>query len=94
MFTYLLITLAVYRISYMVASEDGPFDVFAHWRGWLHEHMGDGHWSWVYEGFRCVLCVSFWLSWIGALAVTAVPYPLAALGVAGGVLVLFKWNHA
>lgn len=83
-----LLTLAVYRVSHMLAYEDGPFDVFARMRGAV------GQASWIGRGLHCVLCLSFWLS----LVVFFLLYPVVGVvmgvvawqAVAGGVLVLHK----
>lgn len=85
--TYLLAVLAVYRVAHMVVAEDGPADLFVYGRGWVYERFGVE--SWVWRGVACVLCVSFWLSWVAALALPGL-YPLDALGVAGAVAMLHK----
>lgn len=85
--THLLAVLAVYRVAHMVVAEDGPADLFVYGRGWVYERFGVE--SWVWRGVACIACVSFWLSWVAALALPG-PYVLNALGVAGAVLVLHK----
>lgn len=49
----------VYRISRMMALEEGPFDIFVEWR--------QGMWKlfpvpWIQNGTGCPLCISFWVS--------------------------------
>ena len=80
---FALAVLAVYRVAHMAAREDGPFDVFAR----LRERAGQK--TWVGRGLHCVLCISFWLS-LPAAFLTGLPWFLAWLGIAGGVLVLHK----
>ena len=78
----LLAVLAVYRLSYLIAVETGPFGLAQ----WLRDRAQQGP-GWVAEGVACVLCVSFWLA-----------LPAAALlgdlwywpGIAGAVLVLHR----
>jgi hypothetical protein len=91
MFNFFLATLATYRVAHMITAEDGPFELFLRWRSWLYEWLGHDHWLTV--GFGCVLCVSFWLSWLAALWVRDVSYPLAALSIAGAVLVVHRMAY-
>lgn len=82
-----LATLATYRLSRMIALEDGPADVFSSTREWV------GQLTWTGRGLHCVLCLSFWLSWLVALLLplaTWQEYILASLGIAGGVVVIHK----
>lgn len=83
-----LATLATYRLSRMIALEDGPMDVFSNMR----EAVGQA--TWIGRGVHCVLCISFWLSWLVVLLLPLVSLPeyiLAALGIAGGVVVIHKF---
>ncbi len=86
MFVFGIAVLAVYRISYFIALEDGPFD----WSSKFRNKIGQK--TWVGRGFHCVLCISFWVSLGAALIVNGfilytIPYWLA---VAGAVLVVHK----
>lgn len=85
-FTYALAVLAVYRLAYMLAYEDGPADIFAR----LRERAGQA--TWVGRGLHCVLCISFWLSLIAALFIANHPavWLWFWFAIAGGVLVLHK----
>lgn len=56
----LLLTLAVYRGAYMVALEDGPFEVFIILRSVATDVFGYKHW--IAKGLRCPLCTSWWLA--------------------------------
>lgn len=81
-----LATLAVYRVAYMVTTEDGPLNVFTIWRGWVFEHYPD---TWIDRGMNCVLCASFWLSLPAALAMsTPAQLLLVWFGMAGAIVVI------
>ena len=47
--------LTVWRITSLVGSEDGPWDVFAT----LRSSAGDGFFA---KGLRCFYCLSLWIS--------------------------------
>lgn len=85
----ILITLATFRISYMLVYETGPFDVFGKLRGLA---MRSKH-AWIVEGFNCVLCVSFWVSGFGALLLARNIYDFSVywLGIAGAVSIIALW---
>ena len=79
--------LAVYRISRMLALEDGPFDVLSG----IREALGQE--SWVGRGAACVLCISFWLAWPIALLLPVRnwgEYVLTALALSAGVVIVHK----
>jgi hypothetical protein len=93
---------ATYRLAFMVAREEGPFDVFDR----LRKRAMDGlptrvshnrvtpHW--IARGLACPLCVSWWLALPAGLIVALVAaQPLAAglllwPAIAGGALFLFR----
>ena len=74
----LLIPFAVYRATYMVSQEDGPFTVFARLRFAMEDNT-------IGDMLKCVYCVSVWFAglfllyyelplydwFIGTLAVSA-----------------------
>jgi len=83
----ILAALATYRVSRMIAMEDGPADVFSR----IRERVGQK--TWIGRGLHCVLCLSFWLSWPVALLLslqTWQEYALSALGIAGAVVIIHK----
>ena len=87
MMIVILSILAVYRVSYLIAREDGPFNVAIRLRTAVQMGRGD---SWVAGGIACPLCISFWLSWVAAVIFWdghLSNYILMALGIAGGALV-------
>lgn len=61
--TFLLASLAVYRVSRMIADEEGPFSVFAK----LRAHFKPD--NWIGRGLECIMCVSFWVALPVALVV-------------------------
>jgi Protein of unknown function (DUF1360) len=84
-----LVVLAVYRVSHMVALEDGPFEAFFWWREFLTKKFGLNHW--ITKGFNCPLCISFWVSLIGAIIIyrgNLVYFFVYWLAIAGAVMVL------
>lgn len=84
-FAFLAALLGVYRLSHMIAMEDGPFDVFAN----LRDRAGQA--TWIGRGLHCPLCISFWLSLPMAWVIAVPPsLTLTWLGLAGGCLVLHR----
>ena len=91
---FALSVAAVYRVSHMIANEDGPFDVFV----FIREKAGQS--NWIGRGANCVLCISFWLSIIPAFAMihnvgffrsTSETLILYWLAIAGAVLIVHKY---
>lgn len=82
--------LSVYRVSRMLATEEGPFALLARWRDVV------GQESWLGRGFHCQACVSFWAGLTAALWVSAfgfAPWPLLPLfwcAVSGGAVLLYR----
>lgn len=88
--TFVLASLATYRVARMVAQEDGAFDVFA----WVRGRAGQR--TWVGRGLHCVLCLSFWLA-LAVACVLAVQGTilwrdvwLVWLGLAGAAVVIYQ----
>lgn len=59
--TFIVVGLAVYRLSVMITNEYGPWDVFENLRNWLPKASMLGKLT------RCPFCVSMWLGFVGAL---------------------------
>lgn len=58
--TLALTALAVWRISYMLVNEDGPFDCFFNFRNWVQTK--DGMFFGFLESlFACIYCMSVWV---------------------------------
>jgi hypothetical protein len=54
-FEFSLATLAVWRVTHLVAAEDGPFKLFARMR----ETVGQGFWGTLLD---CFYCLSIWIA--------------------------------
>lgn len=54
--SFALSVLAVYRISYMMAKEEGPFSIFLSLRDAFDQS------TWIGRGLNCPLCISVWIS--------------------------------
>lgn len=90
---FCLIALAVYRGSYMLAKEEGPFSIFLK----LRDKVDPLQITWLGRGIRCPMCVSFWAGIIAALvwltgAFDTVPglAVLLALGASAVTVILVK----
>lgn len=82
---YLLMILATYRISRMVAFEDGPFDIFSLIRGIFDPDQK----TWIGRGMNCPLCIGFWIA--AAVVLMAGQFDLLTwFSVAGGAALLIK----
>jgi hypothetical protein len=62
---FTLAALAVYRLAWLVAMDEGPFSLFAT----LRARVDPLQRTWLGRGLNCPVCVSFWLalalSWLG-----------------------------
>lgn len=93
-----LLTLATYRLAYLVAVEDGPADVMRRLRAAAERRFppvtvapGVQEHSNVVRGLICPLCTSFWLALpVYALSWLAPPV-VWWLAIAGGALVLHRY---
>lgn len=77
-------TLAAYRIAYLIAREDGPFDVMSRIRGAIDPNQK----TWVGRGLNCILCISFWVTLIITLLIGGTW--LEWLGMAGAIVIINK----
>jgi hypothetical protein len=78
-----LATLATWRVTHLLAAEDGPFDVIARIRAWfVHGFLG--------KLMDCFYCLSLWVAVPTALAVTRSRYewPLVWLALSGAACLL------
>ncbi|MEO7144137.1 MAG: hypothetical protein ABI165_11630 [Bryobacteraceae bacterium] len=66
---FVLALLATWRITHLLASEDGPGDVIARFRGWI----GSGFWAKLMD---CFYCLSFWVAAPMAFFVSREPLDL------------------
>jgi hypothetical protein len=78
----ILVGLATWRLSSLLVSEDGPFDVFVHVRRAVGAER-PGELTGLATLFTCVWCMSVWIGALLAVAVTTggdtVRYGLLAL---------------
>lgn len=82
--TLALLILAVYRVSYLIAIDEGPFSVIERMRGRVDPNQR----SWRGRGIRCIACVSFWVALLATLLTGG--NVLDWLAMAGGALVIHK----
>lgn len=82
--TLALLILAVYRVSYLIAIDEGPFSVIERMRSRIDENQK----TWLGRGVRCVGCVSFWVALLAMLLTGG--SVLDWLSMAGGALVIHK----
>lgn len=54
-FEFVLATLAVWRVTHLLAAEDGPFNTIA----WLRKSAGPGFWGSLLD---CFYCLSLWIA--------------------------------
>lgn len=86
--TLLLASLAVYRVSRMIAEEEGPFSLFAK----IHTLAPAG--TWVSRGLECIMCVSFWVALPVALVVDWSPsWWLTWLALSAVTVIIRKWEQ-
>lgn len=88
----LFAAFAVYRVAHMVATEDGPGEMFLRFR---NRYTDDG--DWFARGIRCPLCVGFWVAAFAGLylvmlgVISLDVWPLAWPGLAGMAALIDKW---
>jgi hypothetical protein len=86
--TLLLAALAVYRLSRMIADEEGPFSVFAKLRGRFPPN------DWIGRGLECIMCVSFWVALPIALYIDwSWTAPLTWLALSAITVLIRKWEQ-
>lgn len=61
---FVLISLAVWRVSRIIALENGPFDFMDRIRHAIGAHKGE---TWIQQGIVCIGCISFWVGMIAAV---------------------------
>jgi len=86
--TFILAGLAVYRLSRMIADEEGPFEVFARLRGLPNAE------TWIGRGLACILCLSVWVALPVALWIDwSLSWWLTWLALSGVTAILRKWEN-
>ncbi len=81
-----IVTLAVYRVSVLIAQDEGPFSVLEIARS----HIDPNQSTWLGRGLRCVGCVSFWVSLVAAMAFNLDWWLWLWLGIAGGAMFIHR----
>jgi len=84
-FVFILAALAVFRVSWMITREEGPFAVFVTMR----EKIDPQQMTWIGRGLNCCNCVSVWIALVAALLIGG-DWLLNWLGIAGAVLIFNK----
>jgi hypothetical protein len=87
---FLLLFLASYRLTRMIAMEDGPFDVFLNFRGWIYEKYDPENTQEanIVRLIECPYCISVWTSLILYFSPVILIFPL---GIAGAVSLLMDF---
>ncbi len=65
---FVLAALATWRVTHLLANEDGPADIVFH----LRRRLGE---SWIGGLMDCFNCLSFWIAAPAAIFVTTRPVP-------------------
>lgn len=86
--TLLIAALAVYRLSRMIADEEGPFSIFQQLRGRFPPT------DWIGRGLECIMCVSFWVALPVALYIDGTwTAPLTWLALSTVTVLIRKWEQ-
>ncbi len=82
-FRFALAVLATWRVTHLLANEDGPADVIVRVRGWLGER-------WIGKLMDCFNCLSLWIAAPMALFVSRQPseWLFSWLALSGGACLL------
>jgi hypothetical protein len=91
--TFTIAALAVYRVSRMIADEEGPWGVFT----WLRAQPTPQ--TWLARGLECPMCVSFWVALPTAAWVCMLGYadlylwPLVWMALSSVTVIIRKWEQ-
>jgi len=85
--TFVLASLAVYRLSRMLSDEEGPFSVFTKLRGIPKPE------TWIGRGLACIMCLSVWIALPIALWIDpTLNWWLTWLALSGVTVIIRKWE--
>lgn len=92
-FFWINMLFAVYRITYLIVREDGPFDVVVSVVAWADRHAPI-----LAKAMSCFYCMSLWVSagavaffyWFGRLDTQSTL--LGWLSLSGLAIVLYDWS--
>lgn len=80
----IIIGIAVWRLSYMLVEEEGPYEIFTRLRNWLGTDVDEDHRNQHLNTLRgileCIYCISVWLGFF--FVAVYVISPLAAMYIA------------
>lgn len=89
---FILCVFAVFRVSHLIAIDDGPADIFFKFREIVIHKYGVTHW--IYKGVTCILCLSVWGSLLATILMFSglgfLDFCLVWLSMAGCVTVIAK----
>lgn len=86
-----LAALAIYRLSRMIALEEGPF----RWFAWIQERTEKQD-TWIKRGLHCPACLSWWFAFFAAFYFLPLSLPQFLLtwwGLAGAAMALYQRYH-
>lgn len=87
-FYFVLAALATFRVSRMVALEEGPFSIFTKLRGRFPQT------GWVGRGLACPMCISFWVALVFAPLVVQPFQPglyiVVFLALSGAAVIIYR----
>jgi hypothetical protein len=80
---FILAALATWRVTHLLAEEDGPADLIVRLRAWLGDRFAG-------RLMDCFMCLSLWVAALAAVAVTQKPldWLLAWLALSGAACLL------
>ena len=78
--SFIIVSLAIWRLSYAIVKENGPLMVFARLRARLaaSQKRSGG----LFDLISCIYCVSFWIGLVGALIVSNNVFEWVGYGLA------------
>lgn len=86
-FLFLIVILAVWRLTHLIQAEDGPFDVIFH----IRKFVGDGFFGKLMD---CFYCVSVWVAFVPAFYYGIGIYKMIlCLSFSGGAILLEKLTN-
>ena len=78
--SFIIASLAIWRLSYAIVKENGPLMVFARLRARLaaSQKRSGG----LFDLISCIYCISFWIGLVGALIVSDNVFEWVGYGLA------------
>lgn len=89
----LLASLAVYRVSRMIADEEGPWSVFVRLRAAAPPE------TWLSRGLECIMCVAVWVALPITILIVLLGYtdvwlwPVTWLALSSVTVLIRKWEQ-